>query len=155
MQLEVRSITLFGNEIMDQRIEIWNALHDGEITAIEQDGENLTMFVSIPHLRRRMKPIGDSFVLKISGLKRLEYLDSNGKSSSLAEEIEIMMPEILETSSESMPITVTLTMGQMVLDFESVRFALDTGEAVTFDVIEKVCHEFWAEWDAKWKANVE
>ena len=49
---------------MDKRIEIWNILHDGEITAIEgEDSDTLTMFVSIPYLRRRLKPIGDSFVL--------------------------------------------------------------------------------------------
>jgi len=42
---------------MDQRIQIWNVFHDGEITAIsEEGGEALTMFVSIPYLRRRMEP---------------------------------------------------------------------------------------------------
>ncbi|MCD4780811.1 MAG: hypothetical protein K8S27_09735 [Candidatus Omnitrophica bacterium] len=122
---------------MDKRTQIWNVLHDGEITAIERNGETLIMFVSIPYLRRRMKPIGDSFVLTISGLTRLEYLDYDGKSSSLAEEIEVAMPEILSTDSDSMPITVNLTTGHLLLDFRRISFALDTGEAVEFEVIEK------------------
>jgi hypothetical protein len=48
---------------MDPRIAIWNILHDGEITAVSEDVGTLTMFVSIPYLRRRLTPLGDSFVL--------------------------------------------------------------------------------------------
>ena len=53
---------------MNEKIQIWNVLHDGKITAVQQDGETLTMFVSIPYLRRRMKPIGDSFVLTLTAM---------------------------------------------------------------------------------------
>jgi len=134
---------------MDKRIQIWNVLHDGEITAIEQNGETLTMFVSIPYLRRRMKPIGDSFILTLSGLTRLEYCDYNGKSSSLAEEIEIAMPEILSTDSDAMPIKVNLTMGHLLFDCQSISFALDTGQPVEYETIEKVCEEYWMEWKAR------
>jgi hypothetical protein len=134
---------------MNEKIQIWNVLHDGEITAVEQDGETLTMFVSIPYLRRRMKPIGDSFVLTLTGLTKEEYRDYDGKAFGLAEEIETVMLEILSTDSESMPVTVNLTMGHLILDFKGISFALDTGEPVDFQTIEKVATEYWTEWQEK------
>ena len=134
---------------MDERIQIWNVLHDGEITAIAEDGDTLTMFVSIPYLRRRLKPLGDSFVLVLAGLRRVECRDFGGATSSLREELDIGTPEILQTKSESMPVTIETTMGQVILDFQSIRFALDTGQAVGYETIERVCEEYWTEWRAK------
>jgi hypothetical protein len=137
---------------MDTRIAIWNVLHDGEITAVSEDGDTLTMFVSIPYLRRRLKPLGDSFVLTLAGVRRAECRDFGGTASSastLREELEIGTPEILKTESESMPVTIETTMGQVILDFQSIRFALDTGQPVDYESIEKVCEEYWTEWQAK------
>jgi hypothetical protein len=136
--------------MMDKRIQIWNILHDGEMTAIsEEDGESLTMFVSIPYLRRRLQPLGDSFVLTLEGLKRLEFRNFDGTTTPLREQIDIGSPEILSTESESMPVRIETTMGQLILDFQSIRFALDTGQEIAYETIEKVCDEYWTEWKAK------
>lgn len=136
--------------MINPRIQVWNLLHDGEITAIAgEGGETLTMFVSIPYLRRRLEPLGDSFVLTLRGLKRLEFRDFDGTTRPLREEIDIGTPEILSTESASMPVKIETTMGQLILDFESIRFALDTGQEVEYETIEKVCEEYWAEWKAK------
>ena len=134
---------------MDARIEIWNVLHDGDITAISEDGDALTMFVSIPYLRRRLKPLGDSFVLTLAGVRQAECRDFDGATSSLREELDIGTPEIIKTESESMPVTIETTMGQLILDFQSIQFALDTGQSVDYKTIEKVCQEYWTEWQAK------
>ena len=137
---------------MDARISIWNILHDGDVTAVSEDGDTLTMFVSIPYLRRRLKPLGDSFVLTLSGVKQAECRDFGGAASSahsLREELDIGTPEIIKTESESMPVTIETTMGQLILDFQSIRFALDTGQSVDYETIEKVCQEYWTEWQAK------
>jgi len=136
--------------MMDKRIQIWNILHDGEITAISGEGsETLTMFVNIPYLRRRLEPLGDSFVVTLSGLTRLEFQDFDGTTTLLKEEIEIGTPEILSTESESMPIKIETTMGQLTLDFQSMSLALDTGQAIDYEAVEKVCEEYWTEWKAK------
>ena len=137
---------------MDERIAIWNVLHDGEITAVSESGDTLTMFVNIPYLRRRLKPLGDSFVLTLVGVRRAEWCNFDGSASSasaLQDELEIGTPEILKTESESMPVTVETTMGQLILDFQSIRFALDTGQDTDYKTIESVCDEYWAEWQAK------
>ena len=137
---------------MDERIAIWNILHDGEITAVSEEADTLTMFVSIPYLRRRLKPLGDSFVLTLAGVRRAECRDFAGAASSaspLREELEIGTPEILTTETESMPVTVQTSMGQLILDFQSIRFALDTGQDTDYKTIERVCHEYWADWEAK------
>lgn len=134
---------------MDPRIAIWNVLHDGEITAVAEDDETLTMFVSIPYLRRRLEPLGDSFILQLEGVKRCEFRDFDGRITTLREELETCSPEILNTESESMPVSIETTSGQLILDFKSIRFALDTGESVDYSTIEKVCDEYWTEWKAK------
>src|SRR5690242_3674231 len=114
---------------MNKEIQIWNILHDGEITAVEREhSDRLTMFVSIPYLRRRVPPLGDSFVLTLEGVKRVEFHNFDGTTSPFREELDIGTPEILKTESESMPVTIETTMGNLVLDFETICFGLDTGQ---------------------------
>jgi hypothetical protein len=130
----------------DRRIQIWNILHDDEITAISGEGSDiLTMFVSIPYLRRRLDPLGDSFVLTLSGITRLEFHDFDGTRETLQEQLDIGSPEILSTESDSMPASIATSLGQLTLDFRSISFALDTGQAVEYEAIEKVCEEYWTE----------
>jgi hypothetical protein len=141
---------------MDERIEIWNLLHDGFITAIEQNGDTLTMFISIPYLRRRMKPIGDSFVLTLSGLSRMDFCDPFGETHSFAEELGVGVvtgPTIISTDSGSMPITIEFDYGHLVLDFQSISFALDTGVSVGFKEIEEVAAAYWQELGNRGKKN--
>ena len=139
---------------MEPRLQIWNVLHDGEITAVAGEGsDTLTMFVSIPYLRRKLEPLGDSFVLTLKGLKHLEFRDFDGTITSLREELEIGTPEILSTESEAMPVKIQTTLGQLILDFESIRIALDTGQAIEYEAIEKVCDEYLSEWQEKAKRN--
>jgi hypothetical protein len=105
------------------------------------------MFVSIPYLRRRLKPLGDSFILTLGRVRRIEWRGFGDKDpSSLQEELKIGCPEILETRSESMPVTIGTTMGLLILDFESIQFALDTGQLVDYETIDKTSKEYWTEW---------
>ena len=135
---------------MDKRIEIWNFLHDGEITAFSgEDGDTLTIFVSIPFLRRRLEPLGDSFVLTLSGLKRFEFHDFDGSITQPREAIDLGTPEILSTESEDMPIRIETTMGYLILDFHDIRFALDTGREIEYAAMTKVSEDYWTQWAAK------
>jgi len=135
---------------MDNRIQIWNILHDGEITAISgEQSDTLTMFVSIPYLRRRLEPLGDSFVLIMSGINQIEFRDFDGNTTVLRDEIEIGTPEILYTESASMPVIVETTMGQLILSFQDIRFTLDTGQELSYEIIAGVCDEYWTEWKDK------
>jgi len=134
---------------MDSRIEIWNVLHDGEISAVSEAARSLTVFVSIPYLRRRLQPLGDSFVLTLEGVRRVEFRDFDGRTRHLREELEIGTPEILRTESEFMPVTIETTMGHLILDFDRIRFAMDTGQDVTYQTIETACREYWTKWQKK------
>lgn len=135
---------------MDKRIQIWNLLHDGYITAISKEDDNaVKIFVSIPYLRRRLEPVGDSFVVILSGLTRLDFSGWYETPTSLKEAIESSKLEILSTNSESMPITIATMVGDLTLDFQSIDFTLDTGQAIGYEEIEKACSEYWTEWSAK------
>ena len=138
---------------MDERIAIWNLLHDGEITAFSREGTTLTVFVSIPYLRRRVPPLGDSFVLTLRGLRKLEFRTFEDELSDLADELDVGSVEILETASESMPISISTTLGTLLLDFDGVQVALDTGQATDYATLDRICVEYWDEWERRAKEN--
>jgi hypothetical protein len=139
---------------MDPRIEIWRVLHDGQITALAGEGGGaITMFVSIPYLRRRLVPLGDSLVLRLGGVRRFQWCDNIDKAGSLREELWWTTPEILGTESESMPVTIDTTMGRLVAEFESVSVSLDTGESLLYEDLRRVCEEYWIEWERRTAAE--
>ena len=51
------------------------------------------------------------------------------------------MPITIETMSDT-------TLGQIVLDFQSIRFALDARQVSDYQTIQKVYEEYWEE---NWK----
>ena len=104
------------------------------------------MVVSVPYLRRRLKPLGDSFILKLTGRSRAEFHDFSGATLPIQDEFAISTPEILHTESEIMPVTIETTAGQMVLDFTSVELALETGQLIHYSTIKGGCDEYWKAW---------
>jgi hypothetical protein len=95
-------------------------------------------------------PLGDSFVLTLSGVKQIMFQDLfEGPMSTLEDELEISTPEILNTESETMPVCVKTTTGILILNYENIDFKLDTGQPVKFETIEAVCHEYWNQWNGK------
>ena len=138
---------------MDPRIAIWNTLHDGEITVVALEGDTLVMFVSIPYIRERLSPLGDSFVLRLSGFRGFVLTDSDGKKkdSDLQEDLAKNGIEILSAKSEVMPVKIATTMGYLILDFDSIEIALDAGRVVAYEEIYQACSDYWEEWSAKAK----
>ena len=155
---------------MKKEIDIWNILHDGEITAAEKGADgSYILFINIPYLRRRLPPLGDSFVLTLSGVKQIIFQvldnvreiyrlhgvrqimgqDLDNPTLSLEAELELTTPTILQTESESMPISVTTTTGTLILDYENISFNLDTGQPVEFETIERICREYWDEFNKR------
>ena len=134
---------------MDERIAIWNLLHDGEITVASQTSDALTLFINIPYLRRRFEPIGGSFVLKLNGVTAIRFLNFDGKPEALDEQMQSGRPEILSTESEAMPVVINTTMGQLTLDFERVELALDTGSTISFQALDQAAVAYWNEWEEK------
>lgn len=142
---------------MDQRIAIWNTLHDGEITVAAREGESLLVFVSIPYLRVRLAPLGDSFSLRLFGLRAIELSRHDGgyeRTSSL-EEIAMNGIEILSTDSTDMPVKIKTTQGLLTLDFDDLEIRLDTGQVVDYGTILAACNSYWDEWQAKAEHNEE
>ena len=131
---------------MDSRIAIWNTLHDGEITVVSHENDGtFVMFVNIPYIRSRLKPLGDSFMLKLGGLKHIEFEDYEGVSTSIIEELELIQIEILSTNSENMPISIATTDGFLKLDFETLNIYLDTGQEVQYSDVLKASEDYWNE----------
>lgn len=132
---------------MDKKIDIWNVLHDGEITVYEREGDQLTIFISIPYLRRRVKPLGDSFVLKMTGLKQFDFYNEDNVKMRLAEGLLSCSHEIVSVETERMPIEVKLDWGRMILDYDDIQCSYENGDPVTFEKIRHISDEYWTEWN--------
>ena len=131
----------------DSRLEIWNVLHDGEITVTHHETSDVViMFVSIPYVRRRIEPLGDSFRLRLSGFRNMRFDNNVGDICSELREIEGY--EILEVLSESMPAKIQLAQGTLTLDFDSLEISLDTGQPIGAEEIYRASEQYWNEWSA-------
>ena len=127
-------------------------MHDGEITVVShEDDGTFVMFVNIPYVRSRLKPIGDSFILKFGGLKNIEFVNYDGESIPFEEELGLIQIEILSTDSKELSVTIATTDGFFKLDFETLNLFLDTGQEVQYTDILKASESYWVEWEAEAK----
>jgi hypothetical protein len=135
----------------DPRLAAWNALHDGEITVIgREEPDTLIMFVSIPYLRQRISPLGDSFSLRLCGFRSIEFSDFEGKEkTSSLDDIAKNGIEILSTESQAMPVKIATSSGFLTLDFDALEIRLDTGQLVEYEDLYRASEEYWDEWSAK------
>src|SRR5438045_1584144 len=101
----------------DSRIDIWNVLHDGTISAAAHNGDLVTIFVGIGYLRRRLQPLGDSLVVNLSGVTRCEFRHFDGETTPLPEVFHVGEPDILSTDSATLPVTINTTLGELILAF--------------------------------------
>ena len=133
----------------DERIDIWNVFHDGSITVAEQSHDHVVMFVNIPYLRRRLQPLGDSFIVTLSGVTVCEFRHFDGECTSLVEALDVGEPEILSTSSDRQPLTVHTTLGELILSFETLELSLDSGSRVTYESVVTAAKEYWDEFERR------
>ena len=135
----------------DPRLDIWNVLHDGEITIMHRESPDvLVMFVSIPYVRRRIQPLGDSFRLRLGGFRGMAFsYDIDQNTFTELDYIEGF--EILDILSETMPAMIQLAEGKLMLDFDSLDIALDSGQPVAYEEVLRVAQEYWDEFAARTK----
>ena len=48
-----------------------------------------------------------------------------------------------------MPVAIDTTMGKLILTFEHLEIALDTGATVTYQALHEAAGEYWDEWKQK------
>jgi hypothetical protein len=129
----------------DWRFGIWNALHDGEITVVaREEPDSLIIFVSIPYVRRRIAPLGDSFRLRLGGFRSAGWSNDIGDSYSELEDIEGL--EILEAKSDKMPAKIQCAQGTLTLDYDSLEVSLDSGQPISAEEVYRAYQEYWDEW---------
>jgi hypothetical protein len=135
----------------DPRLDIWNVLHDGEIAIMHRESPDvLVMFVSIPYVRRRIQPLGDSFQLRLGGFRGMAFsYDIDQETFTELDYIEGF--EILDTLSDTMPAMIQLAEGKLMLDFDSLDISLDSGQAVTYEEVRRVAQDYWDDFAARTK----
>jgi hypothetical protein len=132
------------------RLDIWNVLHDGEITVMHREAPDVViMFVSIPYVRRRLEPLGDSFRLRLGGFRSMHFENGIGDTSSELDYIEGY--EILDILSETMPAKIQLAEGTLTLDFDTLAISLDSGQPVAYEKVLRLAQDYWDEFAARTK----
>jgi hypothetical protein len=132
----------------DPRLDIWNVLHDGEITVIHRESPDVViMFVTIPYVRRRIEPLGDSFRLRLGGFRGMQFENGIGDTSSELDYVE--GDEILDILSETMPAKIQLAEGTLTLDFDTLDISLDSGQSVAYEKVLRVAQDYWDEFAAR------
>jgi hypothetical protein len=134
----------------DPRFDIWNMLHDGDITIVHREAPDaVIMFVCIPYVRRRIEPLGDSFRLRLGGFRSIHFANDIGDTSSELDYVEGY--EILDILSETMPAKIQLAEGTLTLDFDTLDITLDSGQAIEYEQIRRVAQDYWDEFAARTK----
>jgi hypothetical protein len=134
----------------DPRLDIWNVLHDGDITILHREAPDVViMFVCIPYVRRRIEPLGDSFRLRLGGFCSVHFANDIGDTSSELDYVEGY--EILDILSETMPAKIQLAEGTLTLDFDTLDISLDSGQPVAYEEIRRVAQDYWDEFAARTK----
>src|SRR4051794_40981056 len=128
--------------MLDPRFAIWNTVHDGELTALVREQPDIVvMSVAIPYLRKRILPLGDSFCLRLRGLRRVEFAGFGAAVIDDYEQIASYNLWILSTDSDAMPVRIATTEGFLVLDFDSLDISLDTGQSISYEQLDRISEE--------------
>jgi hypothetical protein len=162
--------------MVDPRFAIWDVLHDGTITVVaREEPDAVIMFVSIPFVRRRIPPLGDSFRLRLGGFRSVSfsygYGDSDVKDlerSGFLGKLRAINPsfspeagrshseltdaegqELLEVASSSMPVNIRTALGTLLIDFDSLDIALDSGHPISYEEVRRAAQDYWDELAAR------
>jgi hypothetical protein len=130
-------------------IDFWNAFHDGTIVAAEERDHEVRLFISIGYLRRRIQPVGGAFVVALGDVTACEFRHFDGEVTSLTEALDLGEPDILSTDAESFPAIIHTSLGQLVVAYGHVNFALDTGQPMTFSEIADAATTYWDEFEKR------
>ena len=128
---------------------IWGFLHDGSLD--RADGVvpgDVTLYISIPYLRKAFEPVGDGFILKLIGCGQFELVGDDGAVISDLGQIAACALEILSIESES-PLTIYTTYGTLVLSYDSLEIALDTGQSLTVTELDQASAKYWQAWSER------
>jgi hypothetical protein len=132
--------------MLDPRFAIWNTLHDGKLTALtREEPDTVMMSITIPYLRKRISPGGDSFCLRLHGVRRIQFAGFGASYTDDYEEIASYSLWILSTDSDLMPVRIATAEGFLVLDFDSLHISLDTGQPISYEQLDRVSEEYWDE----------
>jgi len=128
----------------NQRADIWNLLHDGEITAIGGTVPGyVRITVNIAYLRRRFSPEGDSFVITLRNCTILQLKPYNEPVETDFQKIVSSKVEFLSTESSDCPIKLATTVGELEIDFQTFELSLDTGAIISYDQLDEASRNYW------------
>ena len=125
----------------------WNLLHDGVVTDVVRDRDRATLVVDIPYLRVRFSQPGSGFRVELLDCSLLEYAPYEGAVSSLASEIALAHPNLVEAIREGDNIVVWGSAGALRLRYEHLALRFDDGAPLAVAALDECARAYWEEWD--------
>ena len=140
---------------MNERAEIWNILHDGEITGMRRDSsQNLQLRINIPYLRNMFPGDGEDILINLNKCTQFQMkIWDEGITTSDFQTIVDTGTEILSTESDDVPVHIVSTLGDLFIEFDSFTISLDTGEQVSFKELGDACDLYWKQWQEESEAK--
>jgi hypothetical protein len=138
---------------MNQRADIWNILHDGEIAEIKRDSQqNLQLRIYIPYLGNMFPEVGENIWVDLHNTKKFEMrIWDEDLTTSDFDKIVSTGTEILSTESTDVPLHIVSTRGDLFIDFESFSLSLDSKNKITFDELTDACSRYWKNLEEMYK----
>jgi len=138
---------------MNQRADIWNILHDGEIAEINRKStHHIQLRIYIPYLGNMFPEVGENIWVDLHNTKKFEMkIWDEDITTSDFDKIVSTGTEILSTESTDVPVHVVSTLGDLFIDFESYSLSLDSGKQITFDELVDGCSRYWKNWEETYK----
>lgn len=132
-------------------VELWSALHDGEIVAAEgQVPGDVTLTVKIDYIRRLFSPDGDSIVVRLLGCSRCEFRPYSASDCLVAlDAIVAAQPWIVHAEKEERGLSIVCAQGTLCLAYEGRELSLDDGSAITLADLTRKAKQYWDAWAAK------
>lgn len=125
---------------------LWNYLHDGSLDRVDGSvpGE-VSLFVSIPYLRKAFQPAGEGFILELKECSMFQLAEDDGDILTDLAAIAERSPELLSIVGES-PLSIYTTRGTLTLAYASLELFLDSGQALSVPQLDQASAAYWQAW---------
>ena len=128
---------------------VWSYLHDGSLDRVEGSVPgDVSLFISIPYLRKAFQPAGEGFVLELKECSIFQLVEDDGEMVLDLSQIAERSPELLSIVSES-PLSIYTTRGTLTLAYGSLELFLDSGQALSVPQLDQASAAYWQAWSAR------
>jgi hypothetical protein len=122
--------------------DLWNILHDGTIAQIRgKVPGDIRLRIEIEYLRDMFSPPGHSIYVTLTNCRRMQLMAPPKKARRALSEKSVTI--LSAKKSDDGDIVVNSTEGDLVLEYDSFKLELDSGEAISLEQLAQASKQYW------------